>query len=338
MIAARATLLVAALGCASPADGARAEIVGGAPDDAHPAVVAVINWDRAAGGGLCTGTLIARDVVLTAKHCVWHRDGSAHAETAFDRLEVRVGPHAVSDIVETIGVVEVSSTPGAYTVARIREGDDLALLRLARPLDGVTPLAVATSLPAAGARATIVGYGFIDATAPDVGRRHAGSTEVVEVGTHLARTLGESWTCQGDSGGPLLAEGRVAAVTSAGMGGCVRDASHLYTLVAPHLALVERVAPPACVPSTETCDGTDEDCDGVVDEHACDADGGAPREPGDGGTSSADAGAAPSSAGCASAPARRSPWSLVLGACALLRRPRSTPRRSAPSRRSGHGP
>ncbi|MEZ4340943.1 MAG: trypsin-like serine protease [Sandaracinaceae bacterium] len=119
---------VALAGCADPALATHAPIVGGAPDDAHGAVVAVINWDRASGGGLCTGTLVAPDRVLTAKHCVWHRlDSGTYVATAADRLEVRAGPHAVDDIRATRGVVEVLSTPGDYTVDRIWEGDDVAL-------------------------------------------------------------------------------------------------------------------------------------------------------------------------------------------------------------------
>ena len=94
---------------------------------------------------------------------------------------------------------------------------------------------------------------------------------------HLARTLGDTWTCQGDSGGPLMIDGRIAGVTSAGLGGCVRDAQHLYTLVAPHLEWIRAVVPATCEPATETCDATDEDCDGLIDEGGvCSADGAAP--------------------------------------------------------------
>lgn len=141
--------LLALVACAStndPAKDGAQEIVGGAEDAGDPAVVA-INIEST-GFTVCTGTLIAPDVVLTAGHCpdtgIWVRRGAnVHSLGWFDHL----------------GVKATAKHP-RYT----GEGQpyDLALLQLDEPMTDVPPAALSsTGLSSSDVGGTVrhVGYG-----------------------------------------------------------------------------------------------------------------------------------------------------------------------------------
>ena len=243
-------------------------IYGGAEEVGSEFVVTVMKFPDPAStrGQICTGTMLSDTVVLTAKHCLWN-DG---VEIPADRVTVRVGART-ADAVD-LDVREIRTTPGAYSADQIPMGVDIALLILDQPVAGATVAQWSASFPSVGQSADILGFGFRSDESNLVGVRYKGTTEVVEVTDWLIRTLGDSWTCQGDSGGPILVDNVVVGVTSAGRGGCRRDAEHWYTALAPHRALIESVVgggPPACTPTTETCDSVDNDCDSMIDEGAC---------------------------------------------------------------------
>jgi hypothetical protein len=141
---------LAALGGCGGAAGddaaASQDIVGGTEDNGDPAVVA-INIEST-GFTVCTGTLIADDVVLTAGHCpetgIWVRRGAnVHSLGWFDHL----------------GVKATAKHP-QYTA----EGKpyDLALLRLDDRVSDITPARlsdVALGSADIGANIRHVGYG-----------------------------------------------------------------------------------------------------------------------------------------------------------------------------------
>ena len=181
-------------------------IFNGTPTSDYPAVVAVISAFRDDVFGLCTGTLIAPTVILTAAHCF--DAGPLSVAVAFV-LNGTEQDRAVDGVV--IHPRYVSSTLNA----------DVALLRLAQPIEGVTPMPLARVKPRPGRTGAIVGFGLDGRE--QIAHREVGSVHLADCPEslqHAGRLLcwnsdrGGSTTCDGDSGGPLLLNGRVAGITS----------------------------------------------------------------------------------------------------------------------------
>ena len=197
----------------------------GAPDDADPAVVAIV---RADGVAQCTGTVIAERVVLTAAHCGVQVDPSAY--------RVFFGAQ-ISGAGITIDIVEAVAHP-AYDDT---EAHDLALVLLAEASPSA-PVIAASSPPPAQLR--IVGFGDTAGGALDGDRKREGTTMVTS-STPLSLVLGAdpSLPCSGDSGGPAFAtDGSIAAVISRGDPDCAsygkatRVDAHLADFIVPYVA------------------------------------------------------------------------------------------------------
>jgi trypsin len=212
---------------------AASAVVGGnaVKPGSYPFVVAIGDTT----GFYCGGTLIERDVVLTAGHCLTDR------RTALANLRV-------TDSIRTLGVTAV------YVHPKFDEQSmhyDAALLILERPLTGVRTLPMAISSPLAGTTVSAAGWGKTreDATTTPRSLRSV----VLKVGTTTACSRGNTSfgpyfspsmlcaanpgrdTCSGDSGGPLVSasSGHAALVGITSFGdGCAR-AGHpgVYTRV-----------------------------------------------------------------------------------------------------------
>ena len=173
-----------------------------------------------AGGGVCSGTLIGCQTLLTAAHCVESFD-PAHA---FVYLQ-----HG--------GIFNVT---GAVINPDFEFGvrSDVALVTLAQPVTGVAPIVINNGgEPPLGTTVTLAGYGGIGNPTPALAPFHNGllrtgsavtsGCTVVPESSHICFTFddpgapgSDSNACFGDSGGPMFINGLgpsrvVVGVTSA---------------------------------------------------------------------------------------------------------------------------
>jgi len=188
----RAPVALALLACGAAAacgaqgdgdgDGARIgrrsdAIQGGTSDATSTFAVAIVDPD----GSVCSGTLIAPNLVLTARHCVASDDGGAVVDCAKDRF---LAPRAASTFrVDTRATADFDTA--AYEATKVIVptdtlfcGNDIALLEL----DAVVPASVASPATPAisppitdratyGLTITAIGYGITGPNASDDGTR-----------------------------------------------------------------------------------------------------------------------------------------------------------------------
>jgi hypothetical protein len=169
-------------------------------------------------GELCSGVVIAPDLVLTAAHCVLER--ATYRITAVDRsFRPRVIP-AVAAAMHPAFV--------AGTTPRTQPGVDLAILKLAQPLGrDFSPIdprgagRVGKGQPVALAGFGIVGEGqkgtarvLREARLVNLGTLQvANRVMVVADGQRGAQVTGAG-ACRGDSGGPIFAGGQLVGIVS----------------------------------------------------------------------------------------------------------------------------
>ncbi len=278
-----ALLATLALACDPPAPDVSqldVPIVDGTFEEGEDAVVTVLPFG---GVGLCTGTLIAPNVVLTAKHCVQAADADApYPVTAFT---VGVG----SDVRSVRGYRAryVETTPGAYSsnprtgLSGAIIGVDVGVLILRDDVEGVTPIPIRRDEPRDMIGQTFTAVGFGQRPDGPAGLKYKGDGVISNLTGGVLYT--EQTICQGDSGGPMIQEAperRVIGVASFGQAGSCPSAADGYNSVYQHLDLIDRalVLAGQCLGGEEVCNGLDDDCDDATDEgcadfgEACEAD------------------------------------------------------------------
>jgi secreted trypsin-like serine protease len=200
------------------------KIVGGAavPDGKYTFVAALLDTSRGSTAfeqQFCGGTLIDRNSVLTAAHCVNGMRAS--------RLQVTVGRTVLSSNQgQTRAVSRIFIHPRYNNTIKAY---DAAVLRLRSDVSGITPIRLATALQnfleTPGRNATVAGWGNTiaqPASGPSLGssfpyRMREAKVPIVSDATaeqifssytipiHVAAGTTGKDTCQADSGGPLFA-------------------------------------------------------------------------------------------------------------------------------------
>lgn len=174
--------------------GAAPAGAGPAPQDPLPAIGRLAPADPLPeGAAICTGTLVAPDLVLTAAHCIPGWPAAPRPQA----LVFRAGDSAVR------GAAALPAHPPRDPVT------DLAFLRLDRA-PGLVPLPL--SAPPAGGDLRLLAFAR---SAPDI-RSDRSCPLTGREGALLAVGCA---VVSGQSGAPLLADGALVAVVVAAMGG-----------------------------------------------------------------------------------------------------------------------
>ncbi|MFD9633137.1 FG-GAP-like repeat-containing protein [Streptomyces violascens] len=187
------TALVTGLMTAVPAGA----LEGDSLNDSAYAFAAQLNIGNAQKA--CSGALVAPQWVLTAASCF--ADGSA---------PVRAGAPKVKTTV-TVGRTDLTQAGGSVqeAVELVPRADrDVVMVKLARRVQGVKPVTVASVAPGKGSAVRAAGFGrTADTWVPD--QLHASSFTVAAVDATAMQLngSGKAVLCQGDAGGPAVHEG-----------------------------------------------------------------------------------------------------------------------------------
>jgi hypothetical protein len=223
-----------AFGCGTASrervSGDQQPIAGGTVDVSHQDVF-LLGWHEGQVGALCTSTLIAPNLLLTARHCVSPNSSDS------DRVlcgEAELGEPRPADAFFATNDPKPRQNSPFFRAREVRVpeagfdtcGFDIALIILDEnvPAELSTPAVPRIDRdPTPGEAYTAVGYGVTASGEPSGSRMQLGGLSVAcEPGTcgdgvESTEFLGETGICSGDSGGPALdAEGKVLGVVSRG--------------------------------------------------------------------------------------------------------------------------
>ena len=234
---------------------------GGARDNGHPGTV-LLFWTDGRSAVVCSGTLVAPRVVVSAKHCF--------VSIGTDGWTANMGPTGEN---QSVGVVDVLTTAGNGV-----ENEDIAVVVLGADINAAE---VSLRRNFAGLRpgdgVTLVGYG-VNPDDGESGRKYSGAANILGFGPIDEAGVGDqefllegAAACGGDSGGSTLdGNGDLIGVIVRGADVACGDATYtVSTRIDGFLDMIDQGIQQSqgCVPTgNEVCNWADDDCDGQVDE------------------------------------------------------------------------
>jgi hypothetical protein len=162
------------------------------------------------GKSACSGVLIAPNLVLTARHCVFSLDAIEN-DSPFEAAGFRVGFGADESVSMERGVERViwSTSPALSIATAVARGEDVALLQLAEqaPAAELVHELDLRFVPTAEQPVLVSGFGLTSLERGTAGVRSVGDGRVsgFDSATGIAQISGPQ-VCYGDSGGPVIAQ------------------------------------------------------------------------------------------------------------------------------------